>query len=163
MEKEIYTYIKEQINEQLPEILTVGLFNNQFQRLSADKVKQNSFGFPAVFIEFGKSNFRDLSQGVQEFDLTITTHLGFESYKNEDTDILDLKQELYFVMQRLQTGYFSRLSRVAESQDFDHDNTQVFTTEYETYSKDYTKDIRNTTQVTVTAETTTTIVSGYTF
>lgn len=165
MELELYTYIKNKIATNLPSVKTFGLYNNQFQR--TDEGKQNAFLFPAVFISFTKNNFSDLSQGVQEFDLTVTTHLGFEMYNekhnDKDLEILTLKQDLYEVMQRLKTGYFSRLSRTQETQDFDHDNIQVYTTEYQTYCKDYTKDIRPVIEVTVTADTQVLITSGYTF
>jgi hypothetical protein len=166
MELELYTALKDEIQTRLPEIKYVALFNNQFIHSNGVQRNENAFLYPCVLLEFSQSNFRDLSQGVQQFDITVTTHLGFESYKDEDTDVLRLKQELYKVVQRFRNGYFSKLTRIAERQDFDHDNIQVFVTEYLTTGKDFDKDTRPTatmsTGTTLTISATTITLSGLT-
>lgn len=144
MELELYTALKNEIKTALPEIKHIGLYNNQFERSNGLNPSENAFLYPCVFIQFSQSDFKDLSLGVQQFNLTVTTHLGFESYKNEDTDVLRLKQDLYKVVQRFRNGYFARLSRIAERQDFDHNNIQVYVTDYLTSGKDFDKDIRPT-------------------
>ena len=112
---------------------TIGLWNNQFEREN----EENSFLYPCCFIEFNNSNFKDLLQGVQQFDSVLTLHLGFESYKDEDTFILQLKQDVYKVVHTLQCGVSaSKLLRVEERQNFDHDNVQDYQTDYKTTIKD---------------------------
>lgn len=145
MELELYNALKKEIEDKLPEIKTVRLFNNQFESMNVE----NAFSFPCVMLQFQSTGFRELSQGVQQFDMTVTTHLGFESYKDEDTDILRLKQDLFKVVNRFRNEYFSRLLRVDERPNYNHSNYQVFETDYKTTGKDFTTDIRPSTEVEV--------------
>lgn len=146
MQLELYNSLKKHIEDNLPEIKSVRLYNNQFNRENVE----NPFLFPVVFLEFNTQSFRDLSQGVQEVNLICTTHLGFESYKDEDTYVLQLKQDLYKVVNRFQNEYFSRFLRVAERQNFDHNNCQVYETDYSLKGKDFKDDIRPNIQVQTT-------------
>jgi hypothetical protein len=146
MQLELYNSLKKHIEDNLPEIKSVRLFNNQFMRENIE----NPFLYPVVFLQFSNQSFRELSQGVQECNLICTTHLGFESYKDEDTYVLQLKQDLYKVVNRFQNEYFTKFLRVGERQNFDHDNCQVYETDYALKGKDYTDDIRPKIQVTTT-------------
>lgn len=138
MELELYNALKKEIETKLPEIKTVRLFNNQFESMDVE----NAFAFPCVMLQFQVNGFRELSQGVQQFDMTVTTHLGFESYKDEDMDILRLKQDLFKVVNRFRNENFSRLLRVEDRPNYNHSNYQVFETDYKTTGKDFTTDIR---------------------
>ncbi len=138
MEKELYIALKQEIERELPEIKTVRLFNNQFENESTE----NAFLYPCCLLQFQANGFKELSQGVQQFDMTVTTHLGFESYKDEDVDILRLKQDLYKVVNRFRNEYFSRLLRVDERPNYNHSNVQVYETDYKTTGKDFADDIR---------------------
>jgi hypothetical protein len=138
VEKELYISLKQEIERELPEIKTVKLFNNQFENESTE----NPFLYPCCLLQFQANGFKDLSQGVQQFDMTVTTHLGFESYKDEDVDVLRLKQDLYKVVNRFRNEYFSRLLRVDERPNYNHSNVQVYETDYKTTGKDFTDDIR---------------------
>ncbi len=142
MEKELYINLKKQIEYYIPEIRYVALWNNQFNRSNGtgqDGRKQAAFDYPAVFIEFHDSLFRQLSLGVQEFDFELSTHLGFKSFKTEDLEILELKEKLYWVVQRFQLDSFARLSRVNEMWDYDHDDVSVLKTQYHGYGKDFNR------------------------
>lgn len=147
MELELHQALVSEIRTKLPEIKTIALFNNQFIHSNGTLQDENSFLYPCVFLQYSQGNFIDLSQGVQQYELTITSHLGFESYKTEDLDVLRLKQDLYKVIQRFRNENLSRLTRVSERQDFDHDNIQVYLTDYLTTGKDFDRDIRPTYQV----------------
>ena len=139
MEKEFYLNLRNQILKYLPEVKHVALWNNQFQRSNgtgSDGKKQIQFNYPAVFIQFHDSDFRQLSMGTQEFDLEVSLHLGFKSFETEDLDLLDLKEKLYYTAQRFQQGNFARLSRVKEEWDYDHDNITVLKMQFHTYGKD---------------------------
>lgn len=138
MHLELFNTLKKHIEDNIPEIKNVRLFNNQFNR---DNV-ENAFLYPCCMLQFNSSNFKELSQGVQQCDIMITTHLGFESYKDEDTDVLRLKQDLYKVVNRFRNDTFSRILRVSERENFDHDNIQVYETDYMTTGKDFRDDIR---------------------
>ena len=165
MEKDLYTALKAKIQADLPAIKTVGLYNNQFAMLLDKEPKERPFLFPAVFIEFSYPYpFKDMLRGVQEFQFIVTTHLGFESYKDQDEQILQIKQDLFSVVQHFQHGYFTKFIRVAQRQDFNHNNTQVYETDYLVGGKDFTADNRPTTEALLTlALTGSTIASGITF
>lgn len=128
----VYNKLKESLSL-IQGLKTVGLWNNQFERES----EENAFLYPCCFIEFNNEKFVDLTQGVQQFDSIITLHLGFESYKDEDTFILQLKQDVYKAVHTLQCGVSaSKLLRVGERQNFDHSNVQDYQTDYKTTIKD---------------------------
>jgi hypothetical protein len=153
MELALYTALKTHILTELPEIKSVRLWNNQPNRES----EENAYLFPIVFLQFSPDAFTELSQGVQQANITVTTHLGFESYKDEDTYILTLKQSLYAAVQRFRDGNFSKLLRIAERPNFDHNNIQIYETDYLTVGKDFTVDLRPSTQVTAVSAITATI------
>lgn len=142
MELELFVALKNEITTQLGDkIKHIALWNNQFEH-SNNQQDEQAFLYPCVFLEFSQGDFKNLSQGVQQFNITITTHLGFESYKTDDIEILSIKQDLYKVIQRFRNEYFDKITRVSERPDYDHDNIQVFETDYTTTGKDYSKDIR---------------------
>lgn len=144
MEKDLFIALKEQIKTELPEIKTIAIWNKQFNHLLKDKPDENPFQYPAVFIQFIKSAFRDLGGGVgqQEFDLDVITHLGFKSFVHDDLTILDLKQRLFETVHGFRQGEFARLSRIAEMPDYDYSNVQVYSTQYHTRGIDRGKSVR---------------------
>lgn len=150
---QLYKDIKEKLTDEC-DLKHVALFNNQYERENVE----NPFLYPCAFIEFKPSTFKDLSVGVQQFDMVVTIHLGFESYTEDDLKVLELKQKIYVALQRLQSGYFALLSRVEERQNFDHGNTQVYEIDFRTTGKDYDADTRATKQVLVTPQVTAEIV-----
>ena len=148
----VYNELKKALST-IQGIKTVGLWNNQFDRES----EENAFLYPCVFIEFNNSGFKDLTVGVQQFDSIITLHLGFESYKDEDTFILQLKQDVYKKVHTLQCGVSaSKLLRIDERQNFDHSNVQDYQTDYKTTIKDADASPNN-----LSASPTLTLTTGY--
>lgn len=140
----LYTNLRAEL-ETIPALKYVRLFRNQFQH----EQKEIAFLYPCCLIEIKNIQFRDLLKGVQQYDLIITLHLGFESYKDEDLDVLTLKQDVYKKVQRFQTAYFALLSRQEERPNWDHDNIQVYEIDYRTTGKDFDKDTRPATPATV--------------
>lgn len=139
MEKDLFINLSKQIKVYLPEVKTVRLFNEQIihsNGTGTDGRNENPFQYPAVFLQFDRLEARDLSLGIQEFDLNVTTYLCFKSFQTEDNLILDLKERLYWVCQRFQEGNFARLSRRNEFPDYNHGDVQVFKTEYRTRGMD---------------------------
>lgn len=132
MQKELYIALKARI-ETLASLKIVGLWNNQFERENENV----PFGYPCVFIEFTNIEYRDFLKGVQDFQMDVSLHLGFESYKTEDIDILQLKQDLHFVVHTFQQGYNTKLLRRSEVQNFDHTNIQEYILTYHCSGKDY--------------------------
>ena len=142
MEKELYQSLKGQLAEYLPEIKTISLWNNQFNRSNGtghDGRKEQAFNYPAIYIQFENSNFRQLRLGVQEYDVALTIYLGYESFITDDLAILDLKERVYWVCQRFQQGNYARLSRITEEWDYDHDDVNILKMTFRTYGKDYNR------------------------
>lgn len=118
----------------MPIINKCTLFNAQF-----DNEKQESpFKFPAVFIEFTDVIYGDMTYNTQAItDMTVRLHIGCKVTDIEDLTIFDLKQTIYQALQGWTSGYFGRLTRVAEGPDYAHDRVLVWTQDYKTTGKDY--------------------------
>ena len=149
--KDLYTEIRTEL-EDITGIKYVRLWNNQFERENVNE----AFQFPCCLIEFEPTECRDLLNGVQQYNFVVCIHLGFESYKTEDIDILDLKQQVFIKLGNFlsTTNMFSYLSRESETQNFDHDNIQDYQTRFKVTGKDFDGDTRPNTPVTVTVLTT---------
>jgi hypothetical protein len=116
----------------------VRLFNNQFER----EKKENPFLFPCALIEFKPSQHRNFPYLIQEYDLTMTVHIGWESYEDDDIAILTFKQEVYKALQGLQSEYYSVLTRTEERPPVEHDNIQDYQMDFFTRGMDYDADTR---------------------
>ena len=92
MQLEVYTTILNRLTafKTALGLKTIGLWNNQFERENVNV----AFGYPAVFVEFVNITYEDLLNGVQRYEMDVNIHIGFESYKTEDTAILTLKQNI---------------------------------------------------------------------
>lgn len=125
---------------------TVELWRNLLQM---EKV-ENPRLFPACFIEFLPSNYMELAGGLQSYDMTVRLHICFESYKDEDTDVLRLVDATFRAVQGKQYGFFGVLKRRNEEEDFNHENVQDYIQDYSAGKcKDFGADNRPTTEATV--------------
>ena len=136
-------------------IKTMRLWRNDLEREDVEK----PFLFPAVFIEFLPSAFMEsASKGYQTVDMTVRLHICFESYKDEDTDILALTQAVYSKLQLKSYGTWGAMKRRNEEQNFDHTNVQDYIQDYSVaQGKDFYADQRPSTDaqvdtITVTPE-----------
>lgn len=132
MQLAIYNALKARI-ETLTALKYVALWNNQFEREDVNV----SFNYPCCFIEFADAQYIDNLNGQQQGTMTINLHLGFESYKTEDTEILQLKQDLNTLIHGWSTPYNSRFLRTMEVQSNDHPNVQDFIITYRMQGFDY--------------------------
>lgn len=132
MQLAIYNALKARI-ETLTALKYVALWNNQFEREDVNV----SFNYPCCFIEFADAQYIDNLNGQQQGTMTINLHLGFESYKTEDTEILQLKQDLNTLIHGWSTPYNSRFLRTMEIQSNDHPNVQDFIITYRMQGFDY--------------------------
>lgn len=112
----------------------VALWNNQLEREN----EENPFLYPAIFIEFLPSTFRDKGKFAvsQEYDMTVRLHVCFESYLDEDTTILTLLDSVWQTVHTKQYDIFGKLLRRNEEQNFDHPNVQVYIQDYSTLGND---------------------------
>ena len=132
MQLAIYNQLKARIS-MLQSLKYVALWNNQYEREDVNV----AFGYPNCFIEFPAADYIENLQGQQQGTMTIALHLGFESYKTEDTDILQLKQDLNQLIHGWSTPYNSKFLRRSEVQSNDHTNIQEFIITYTMQGFDY--------------------------
>jgi hypothetical protein len=126
----------------VPEIKTIDLFNNQFERES----KNNPVKFPCCFIEFENFDWKSQSGGIQIGNLVVKFHIGFETYKtnnssgrpdeSNDIDFLDLIEKIHTSINMFNTENFNPLLRVTEQQNTDHDNVLTWVVSYSTMITD---------------------------
>jgi hypothetical protein len=126
MQLSIYNDLKQRIST-LAALKYVALWNNQFEREDVNV----PFGYPCCFIEFADTSYVDDLNLRQRGTLQINIHLGFESYKTEDTDILQLKQDLNKLIHGWSTPNNTKFLRRSETQNFDHTNIQDYIISYQ--------------------------------
>ena len=144
MQLAIYNALKARIST-LQSLKYVALWNNQYERENENV----AFGYPNCFIEFPAADYIENLQGQQQGTMTIALHLGFESYKTEDTDILQLKQDLNQLIHGWSTPYNSKFLRRSEVQSNDHTNIQEFIITYTMQGFDYSSSSLPTTEANV--------------
>lgn len=144
MQLAIYNQLKARIST-LQSLKYVALWNNQYEREDVNV----AFGYPNCFIEFPAADYIENLQGQQQGTMTISLHLGFESYKTEDTDILQLKQDLNQLIHGWSTPYNSKFLRRSEVQSNDHTNIQEFIITYTMQGFDYSSSSLPTTEANV--------------
>lgn len=121
-------------NDKIMQFKTVELWRNNIER---ENIEQ-PFLRPACFIEFMTSNYMELGKKLQQCDMTVRLHIVFESYKDEDADVLALVDSTWKKIQGGQYGFFGVLKRREETQNFDHDNMQDYIQDYDAGKcKDY--------------------------
>ena len=145
MQLAIYNQLKARIST-LQSLKYVALWNNQYEREDVNV----AFGYPNCFIEFPAADYIENLQGQQQGTMTIALHLGFESYKTEDTDILQLKQDLNQLIHGWSTPYNSKFLRRSEVQSNDHTNIQEFIITYTMQGFDYSAMYAPTTEANIT-------------
>lgn len=132
MQLAIYNALKARIST-LQSLKYIALWNNQFEREDVNV----PFNYPCCFIEFASADYIENLTGQQQGTMTINLHLGFESYKTEDTAILQLKQDLNQLVHAWSTPFNSKFLRRSEVQNFDHTNVQEFIISYTMQGFDY--------------------------
>lgn len=142
MKKLLFEEIKNRLIDRVPELKTIGLFNNQF---STEK-KINPFVYPAAFIEFESFDWKQQGRGIQIGNAAVKIHVGFETYKTnisstipafpEDDLFFDLIAKIHVALNGFDNECFTPLIRMNEQQDADHDNVLVWATTYGTQITD---------------------------
>lgn len=112
-------------------VKTFKLFNNQYN----NETTELPFLYPSAFLEFASVPYITRLDGVQVAEGSILRlHIGFESLKDNDLNVLDTLEAIFLALQdqRHPEGAFGTLRRVNEAQDVDHDRVQVWLMEFET-------------------------------
>lgn len=140
MNKDIYNGLVARLLANVPELKTVRLFNNQFNHSNnEDQRNEQAFLYPCALIEFSEIEYQTQTQLIQSYTGVVRLHIGFESYKLEDTDVLALKQNIYKNIHGFQVSTvktFGKFLRLRETMDTDHDNIMVYIQDYQLSGKD---------------------------
>jgi len=126
MQLTLYNALKTRL-EAVTALKYVALWNNQFEREDVNV----SFNYPCAFIEFTDISYVDDLQLRQRCAMTVNIHVGFESYKTEDTSILTLKQTINKALHGKSLPNITKMLRRSETQNFDHTNVQEYIIGYE--------------------------------
>ena len=134
--KDLFLFIKDYINTNLPEFKTVRMFNDQLEKSNAERTEK-AFPYPAVFVQLVTSEIRNRSLGLQDVVLQVIFHLAYEGYKfSEERQLedMELTSEFDAHMHRLRgnegdTAQFTTFDRIIinESEDFDNVNKPIMT------------------------------------
>lgn len=138
--KDLFEYIKARLNDRVPEIKTVRIWNNQFLYSRGQKYyfgsEQNkryrtekAFPYPACFIEFITEQVYNRSMGIKDILLTVNFRLGVEGYKLErleSFDFCDRFTEAIQLMAPTETSglTFTTFQKLFTDIDNDHDNVE---------------------------------------
>ena len=138
--KVLYTKLRTRIETECPSIKWVRLFNNQFDKSNADEGNEQAFPYPCVFIEFPSDNpMTSSGSGAKRLQVLVRVHIGFISYKLEDTTIFDVAEEVQIALEGYTTDGITPLTYLGQNMDYDHDNVYIYSFDFETQWSDETK------------------------
>jgi hypothetical protein len=142
MNTNLYNGIVTRLQAKVPDLKTIKLFNDQFNHSNSDVNENNdeqAFLYPCCFLEFTDIEYTTATSLLQSYTGTLRLHIGFESYKNEDTDIFTLKQNIFKALQGFQVTtdkIYGKLIRLKETTDTEHNNIYIYIQEYQLSGKD---------------------------
>jgi hypothetical protein len=147
--KALYLALMNRLKTQVPELVTIDLFNNQFANMLVNKV----FFFPCIFIEFEEITFTNKTENIQEADIRLRFHLGqniigLDTYEgseniNNALAIFDLKDKVNQALMTFAEDNTSDFRRIGEKPDTQYTNVHVIELLYECLYVDATHWIGN--------------------
>jgi len=157
--KSLYQDIRNKLETDISGI-HVRLWNNQI--LYSDEGQQIPFNFPAVFIDFPVIEWGQMGKGIQNADrLVVRLYICSQSYNTseneEDLEIFDLRENVFYSVQDLKPTDAGKLQRVAEQTDPKHTNIYVWVMDFITnYQDRVAENPRNSQEATIETLTLTT-------
>lgn len=124
MRKQIYRAIALRLKQRVPEIQYIGLFNQQTQRIETGDV----WPLPAVFVEFGRIEWRKELNRATRGDVTVMLHVVTRAVANHGSDdpaedgataFLDLIDQVNAAVTGLHGANFSAFMHAASDTDAD--------------------------------------------
>jgi hypothetical protein len=134
--KYILDILKARLIEQVPELKTVDLFNNQYARSNNDNTEENTqeaFDYPSCFISFEDITWSGTSSGAQKANLIVRLHIGYSNLMSS-LGVFDLVSDIHVALQGFgdPTSKFQTLKRESERPNYDHNNVYVYEVDYRT-------------------------------
>lgn len=118
----------------IPAVKYVKLFKNQIEHSNRkEHADQDPVTYPCALIEYESADYKSLGVGgtFQQLDVgMVRIHIGFESYKEEDTAALDLKEAVINALINYENGNYGKLQLVKETPDKDFNNIQDYVVEF---------------------------------
>lgn len=133
MKKEFVNDIETRLRARIPELITFGVFNNQFE----NEPTEIPFRYPAIFIEFQELTYRSETYGTQKIDLEFTLHVGFTQLR-ENLSYFDTIQNVGVALHGFAGSYFSEITRLRAIPDNNHGNVIVWAITFRTVLTDPT-------------------------
>lgn len=139
--KKLYTELK-RIVTTIPEVKYFGMYNAQYTQAG----KTDHTNYPAVYVQFTNSEFRDLggNDNTQDYDTIATLHVVFESYKIDAVEVFDLTEKIHAKVSHFEPirseddlTHFGKLIWSDHREDADHDVLQIQQMDYKTKVRDY--------------------------
>ena len=128
MTTQFYTDITNRIST-LPWFAYFKLFNNQFE--SMEQQEEQTFPNLSIFMEFLEPvEVISYSAGIQMYDAIVRFHLYLISYELEDLDMFTYKEQLHAKLQGFFPTNASRMNRISESPDQNHNGYMVWKLDY---------------------------------
>lgn len=107
------------------------IFNDQIKRQAEGKCE--SFPLPAAFVEVqNQANYKQIGNGFNSSDVTFRIHLAHwfvdaqDGTMGQDFDMFDLKNSVITLLSGYAPTACGPLVVMDESQDYDHDNINVY-------------------------------------
>ncbi len=142
--KALYLALVNRLKAEVPELITIDLFNNQL----ANILEKQVIFFPCVLIEFEQINFTNRTENIQEADIRLRFHLaqniiGLDTYEgsenlNDALAIFDLKDKVNQALMTFVEPNTSDFRRVGERNDAQYTNIHVIELLYECLYVDVT-------------------------
>jgi hypothetical protein len=134
MIKNLYTQVRDRIRDNVTALDTVGMFNNQFEKLETGE--EESFALPSVFIQFLDFVYTNKGAGVQQFSGTVRLHFGFESYLAEDLTVWDITQTVNQQLHGWNPDSCGAMERIGMTMDSDFSNVSIQIVDYRVTGED---------------------------
>jgi hypothetical protein len=138
MKKEFINDIEIRLRARVPEMVTFGVFNNQFE----NEPNEIPFRYPAIFIEFQELTYRSETFGSQKIDLEFILHVGFTQLR-ENLSYFDTIQNVGVALHGFAGSYFSEITRLRAIPDNNHGNVIVWQITFRTTLTDETTFVPN--------------------
>lgn len=119
----------------LTDLQFVAIWNNQLSQTQDGQIYD--FPKPAAFIEARIPNsFLPLGQGYSQSDITFAIHIVHEQFDagngnyEQNTDVYDLKRKIMYLLTNWQPAQCGKLMKIAEVQDYEHNNLYHYIIEF---------------------------------
>jgi hypothetical protein len=144
IKKTLFRALQKELKSKIPTLAWIDKNMGQLNNLDDFEV----FPLPAILIEFGRTDWQGLGDGVQQGISMVKLHIIFENYSSANSEttekemntalaFFDFTDQVHEVVEGFGGDGWSPLSRIGEDEDNNHRNFITTVTEYQTMLQDY--------------------------